>query len=127
MTESEIKEFFRLYNKIDSLASEIFDKFNDADLLSSNIYCPKYERIEFDECGSNLVIRYYDSGYNIYEYNTIEIPFEIIYENKIDEYIENKKKEREEFLKRIKQEDIERQLERERAEYERLKAKFENE
>ena len=37
MTGSEIKEFFRLYHKIDSLASEIFDKFDDADLLASNI------------------------------------------------------------------------------------------
>lgn len=123
MTGSEIKEFFRLYHKIDNLASEIFDKFDDADLLASNIYCPKYERIEFDECGSNLVIRYYDSGYDIYEYDTIEIPFEIIYEDKVDEYIENKKKEKEEFLKRLEQRDIERQLEK--AEYERLKAKFE--
>lgn len=31
------------------------------------------------------------------EYDTIEIPFKIIYEDKIDEYIENKKKEREEY------------------------------
>lgn len=126
MKESKIKEFFKLYNEIDALADSIFDKFHDAGLLSNRIYSPRYERIEFDECDTDLVIRYYDSGYDLYEYCTIEIPFNVIYENKVDEYIRKLKKEKEELLKRKEQQEKERLLEREKAEYKRLKAKFEN-
>lgn len=76
MKRSEIKEFFYLYDKIDKLAEEIFNKSEKANLLSAYISVPRYERIEFNNCDSNLVIRYY--GYDLYEYRTIEIPFNII-------------------------------------------------
>lgn len=122
MKESEIREFFRLYFKIDSLADKIFDEFEKAKLLSSSIYSPRYKGIEFDECDANLVIRYEDSV--DYSTDTIIIPFQVIYDNKVFEYIEKLKKEKEEILKRIEQKRLEKQLEHEKAEYERLKAKF---
>ena len=126
MTGSEIKEFFKLYAKMDNLAEEIFSKFKEADLLSLYIVDPIYKEMFIDLINENLVITY--CNYDETEYDdTLTIPSKVIYDNKIDEYIGNIRKEREEFLKRIKQEDIERQLEEERAEYERLKAKFENE
>lgn len=127
MRRSEIKEFFYLYDKIDKLAEEIFNKFEKANLLSAYISVPHYERIEFNDCDSNLVIRYYDYGYDIYEYRTIEIPFDIIYNNKVDEYIENLKNERQAKLDAQKQMLEKERMKKEKAEYERLKAKFENE
>lgn len=126
MKRSEIKEFFYLYDKIDKLAEEIFNKFEEANLLSAYISVPHYERIEFNNCDSNLVIRYYDYGYDIYEYRTIEIPFDVIYNNKVDEYIENLKNERQAKLDAQKQMLEKERLEKEKAEYERLKAKYEN-
>ena len=126
MTGNEIKEFFKLYAKMDDLAEEIFSKFKEADLLSLYIVDPIYKEMFIDLINENLVITYCDYDETEYD-DTLTIPSKVIYDNKIDEYIGNIRKEREEFLKRIKQEDIERQLEEERAEYERLKAKFENE
>lgn len=126
MKRSEIKEFFYLYDKIDKLAEEIFNKFEKANLLSDYISVPHYERIEFNNCDSNLVIRYYDYGYDLYEYRTIEIPFNIIYNNEVDEYIENLKNERQAKLDAQKQMLEKERIEKEKAEYERLKAKYEN-
>lgn len=126
MKRSEIKEFFYLYDKIDKLAEEIFNKFEKANLLSDCISVPHYERIEFNDCDSKLVIRYYDYGYDLYDYCTIEIPFNVIYDNKVDEYIENLKNERQAKLDAQKQKLEKERLEKEKAEYERLKAKFEN-
>lgn len=99
MKESEIREFFRLYFKINSLADKIFDEFEKVKLLSSNICSPRYKGIEFDECDANLVIRYEDSKDDWYD--TIKIPFSVIYDNKVLEYIEKLKKEKEEILKCI--------------------------
>lgn len=125
MKRSEIKEFFYLYDKIDKLAEEIFNKFEKANLLSDDIYKPQYKRIEFNECGVNLVIRYEESS--DYCFDTLEIPFDIIYNNKIEEYIENVKREKIEKAEAKIKAMEEYILAKEKAEYERLKAKFENE
>ena len=124
MEEGEIKEFFRLYFKIDKLANKIFDEFERAKLLSASIGSPIYKRVEFDECDDNLVILYEDYYDDCY-YDIIKIPFSVIYDNKVFEYIEKLKKEKEEILKCREQEYIKRQLEKEKEEYKRLKAKFE--
>ena len=124
MKESEVKEFFRLYHKLDNILDKIFSKLDDAGLLSDAMYRPRYEGIYFDECDDkSLVIKYSDSIDNSTDIE--EIPLEVIYEEKIDEYVENRKKEHEEYLKRLEQLQKERQLAKEKAEYERLKAKFE--
>lgn len=96
MKESEIKEFFRLYFKIDKLADKIFDEFEKAKLLSPSIYSPRYKGIEFDECDANLVIRYEDSHDDWFD--TIKIPFSVIYDNKVLEYVEKLKEETFRFM-----------------------------
>lgn len=123
MKESEIKEFFRLYFKIDKLADKIFDEFEKAKLLSPSIYSPRYKRIEFDECDANLVIRYEDSHDDWFD--TIKIPFSVIYDNKVLEYIEKLKEEKIERIKSQMKAKEDAELAKEKAEYERLKAKFE--
>lgn len=123
MKENEIKEFFRLYFKIDKLADKIFDEFEKAKLLSPSIYSPRYKGIEFDECDSNLVIRYEDSHDDWYD--TIKIPFSVIYDNKVLEYIEKLKEEKIERIKAQMKAKEDAELAKEKAEYERLKAKFE--
>lgn len=125
MTENEIKEFFRLYFKIDELADKIFDEFEKANLLSPCIHSPRYKGIEFDECDTNLVIRYENSYDNWF--NTIEIPFSVIYNNKVLEYIGKLKEEKIERIKSQMKAKEDAELAKEKAEYERLKAKFENE
>lgn len=123
MKESEIREFFRLYFRIDKLAYKIFDEYKKAGLLSSNMYSPRYKRIEFDECDSNLVILYDDSHDDCHD--TIKIPFSVIYDNKVLEYIEKLKEEKIERIKSQMKAKEDAELAKEKAEYERLKAKFE--
>lgn len=124
MKENEVKEFFRLYFKFDRFAYKIFDEFKKAKLLSPSIYSPRYKEIEFDECDTNLVIRYEDS-YDDW-YSTIKIPFNVIYDNKISEYIEKLKEEKIENIKAEMKAKEEAELAKEKAEYERLKVKFES-
>lgn len=123
MKESEIKEFFRLYHEIDNLANKIFDEYKKAKLLSIEIYQPRYREIKFDKCDSNLVVKYEDSIDD--STDIIVIPFQVIYDDKLSEYIEKLKEEKIERIKAQTKAEEKAKLAKEKAEYERLKAKFE--
>lgn len=126
MTSSEVKDFFKSYKELDKIARKILDKFSKAGLLSPTICKPTYEGIVFSESNDViLVIKYYDDGYDVYDYDTISILFDSILNDKVDEYIEERKRELEEWKKAQREKHDEYILNLEKAEYERLKAKFE--
>lgn len=126
MKESEVKEFFRLYKELDNIGKEVFEQFHEANLLSSDICCPAYEGIDFNNSNNSILfIRYFDKGYDIYDADTISIPFDFIINNKVCEYIEEKRRKLEEWEEAQKKVHDEYLLNLEKSEYERLKAKFE--
>lgn len=94
MNKEEINYFFKIYKNLEKNAKNILEKFSKEGLTREDIYEPRFEKIDFDESNEKtLVIKYYDGGYDCYDYDYIKIPFDIIINNNVDEYIENLKNE----------------------------------
>lgn len=126
MNKEEINDFFRFYKNLEKIAKNILEKFSKENLTREDIYDPRFEKIDFDESDEKtLVIKYYDGGYDCYDSDYIKIPFDIIINNNVDEYIENLKNERYQRKLKYQKEQAERLYKNELAEYERLKNKFE--
>lgn len=132
MDKIDYKTLFKLVEKYDEEALRIFNKLGKAS-QEAKISVLKFgshsdfERIEWEDSDENNVcIRYYDYVYDLYDSSTLVIPANILFDDeKIDNWIQGlitgalKKAEESKRKVELKNE------ERERLEYERLKAKFE--
>lgn len=126
MNKEEINYFFKFYKNLEKIAKNILENFSKENLTREDIYDPRFEKIDFDESDEKtLVIKYYDGGYDCYDWDYIKIPFDVIINDNIDEYIENLKNEKYQRTLEYQKEQAERLYKNELAEYERLKNKFE--
>ena len=125
-----------LIKNVDNYSDEvcrIFKKLHREDLKSkTNIIqygsSASFERVEWEESDENNIrIRYYDYYYDLYDSDSLVIPASILFnDEKIDEWIQGLITD---ALKKIEESKRKAELknrEKERLEYERLKAKFEN-
>ena len=131
MEKIDYKTLIKLIEKYDEEASRVFDKLQKADqeaktgVLHYGHY-GAFERIEWDYSDENSIsVRYYDHGYDLYESATLNIPADILFDDKkIDKWIKS------EIDKALEEKEQDRkaaekyQEEKERQEYERLKEKF---
>ena len=127
----DYKTLIKLVEKYDIEASRVFCKLKKADqeaktdILHYGSYSA-FERINWDFSDENsIVVSYYDYGYDLYESTSLNIPADILFDDKkIDKWIKSiidaklKAKEEAELAKQKAKE------EKERQEYERLKEKF---
>lgn len=131
MDKIDYKTLIKLIEKYDEEASRVFNKLQRADLeaKTSILHFENYsafERINWDYSDENTIaVRYYDHGYDLYESATLNIPADILFDDKkIDKWIKStidinlKAKGEAELAKQKAKE------EKERQEYERLKEKF---
>lgn len=133
MDKIDYRVLIETVNKYREETSRIFDKLQTEDLKSkTNIIqygsSACFERVEWDESDEDdICIRYYDYKYDLYDSSCVYIPANILFnDEKIDKWIQGlitaALKKIEESKRKTELEDEE----RERLEYERLKAKFEN-
>ena len=131
MDKIDYKTLIKLIEKYDEEASRVFKKLKKADLeaKTSILHFENYsafERINWDYSDENsIAVKYYDHGYDLYESATLNIPADILFDDKkIDKWIKStidinlKAKGEAELAKQKAKE------EKERQEYERLKEKF---
>lgn len=126
MTKQEIVSFFNTYRDLQDISKKILNKYIKARLTRSDIYRPKFKMIDFEESDPKVLsIIYYDNAYDCYDADSIKIPFEVILNDAVDDYIQNKVSEKqkleEERDKRLKEQLLKQELK----EYERLKKIFE--
>ena len=125
-----------LIKNIDNYSDEvyrIFKKLHKEDLKSkTNIIqygsYASFERVDWEESDeNNICIRYYDYYYDLYDSDSLVIPASILFnDEKIDKWIQGLITD---ALKKIEESKRKAELknyEKEKLEYERLKAKFEN-
>lgn len=127
----DFKTLMKFIEKYNEEASRVFYKFKKADQEAETniLYYGRYssfEKLELNYFDDNsLSIVYYDYGYDIYETECLSIPYDILFDDeKIDKWIKSevdKALEKKEQLRKAKEKN---QEEKERQEYERLKAKF---
>ena len=120
-------------SKLSDEACRIFEKLHRKDLkLKTHIIqfdsYAHFERVEWEDSDeNNICIRYYNYNYDSYDSNTLVIPVRILFnDEKTDNWIQGLITDK---LKKIEESKQRAELEnekRERLEYERLKAKFEN-
>ena len=120
-------------NKYSDETCRIFDKLHSEDLKSkTNIIqygsYARFERVEWEYSDeNNICITYYNYNYDLYDSSAVVIPASILFnEEKIDKWIQDLITD---ALKKIEESKRKAELkneEKERLEYERLKAKFEN-
>lgn len=125
-----------LIKTIDKYSDEIyrvFEKLHIEDMKAktgiikygSSAY---FERIEWEDSDEyDIYVRYYDCDFDLYDSSTLKIPASILFnDEKIDKWIQGlitdtlKKNEESKWEEELEHE------EKEKLEYERLKAKFEN-
>lgn len=131
MEKIDYKTLIKLIEKYDEEASRVFDKLQKADqeaktgVLHYGHY-GAFERIEWDYSDENSIsVRYYDHGYDLYESATLNIPADILFDDKkIDKWIKSEVDKALEKRERQRKATEKYQEERERQEYERLKEKF---
>ena len=131
MEKIDYKTLIKLVEKYDEEASRIFNKLQRADLEAKTgilHYGPygTFERIEWDYSDENSIsVRYYDYGYDLYESATLNIPADILFDDKkIDKWITSEIDKALEKKERQRKATEKYQEEKERQEYERLKEKF---
>lgn len=135
-TKIDIENYEQLLTILDGYDNEayrIFQKLKEADLKDKTkiLQYGKYasiERIEWDYSNKkDICIRYYDAGYDLYDSDTLWVPVHIFGNNfLIEKWISSKIAEAKELLKQTEEKQQKDKEAREKAEYERLKAKFEN-
>ena len=127
----DYKTLISAVDKYNDEADRIFNKLHRADLEAKTdiIEYGKYanmERVEWDYSDENeIVIRYYDHGYDLYCSCTMRIPVDIFFnEDKIDAWIESLISAELERQEKDKEARRKIQEEKERKEYERLMEKY---
>lgn len=131
MEKIDYKTLIKLVEKYDEEASRVFNKLQKADqeaktgILHYGHY-GAFERIEWDYSDENTIaVRYYDHGYDLYESATLNIPADILFDDKkIDKWITSEIDKALEKKERQRKATEKYQEEKERQEYERLKEKF---
>lgn len=131
MENIDYKTLIKLVEKYDEEASRVFRKLQKADqeaktdILHYGHY-GAFERIEWDYSDENAIaVRYYDHGYDLYESATLNIPADILFDDKkIDKWITSEIDKALEKKERQRKATEKYQEEKERQEYERLKEKF---
>lgn len=133
MYKTDYRLLKEIVNKYSDEAYRIFEKLKKEDLKSkTNIIkfgsYSSFEGVEWEDSDEdNICILYYDYGYGCYDSSTLVIPVSILFDDKkIDKWIQDLITD---ALKKIEESKQKKELEdreRERLEYERLKAKFEN-
>ena len=131
MEKIDYKTLIKLVEKYDEEASRVFNKLQRADqeaktgILHYGHY-GAFERIEWDYSDENTIaVRYYDHGYDLYESATLNIPADILFDDKkIDKWIKSEIDKALEKKERQRKATEKYQEEKERQEYERLKEKF---
>lgn len=125
VTKEEYKSYILIREKLKKLAYDIikYTKANYPKLLEFE------EHSVLDDIivkGNEFIIKYYDIGYDLYEYNNIAIPFERIIKNTWEKYLLEKENERiGKYVKQLNKE-IEEQKERELKLLKELKEKYES-
>lgn len=124
ITKEECQSYILIREKLEDLAYDIikYTKANYPKLLEFE------ERSGLDDIiveDNEFIIKYYDVGYDLYEYNNIGIPIEYIVKDTWKKYLLEKENER--IGKYVKQlnKDIEEQRERELKLLKELKEKYE--
>lgn len=131
MEKIDYKTLIKLVEKYDEEASRVFNKLQRADqeaktgILHYGHY-GAFERIEWDYSDENsIAVRYYDHGYDLYDSATLNIPADILFDDKkIDKWITSEIDKALEKKERQRKATEKYQEEKERQEYERLKEKF---
>lgn len=131
MENIDYKTLIKLVEKYDEEASRVFNKLQRADqeaktgILHYGHY-GAFERIEWDYSDENTIaVRYYDHGYDLYDSATLNIPADILFDDKkIDKWITSEIDKALEKKERQRKATEKYQEEKERQEYERLKEKF---
>lgn len=124
VTKEEYQTYISIREKLEDLAHDIikYTKANYPKLLEFE------ERSGLDNIivkDNEFIIKYYDIGYDLYEYNNIAIPFERIIKNTWEKYLLEKENERiGKYVKQLNKE-IEEQKERELKLLKELKEKYE--
>lgn len=131
MEKIDYKTLIKFVEKYDEEASRVFNKLQKADHEAKTgiLYYGHYgafERIEWDYSDENsIVVRYYDHGYDLYESASLNIPADILFDDKkIDKWIKLEVDKALEKKERQRKATEKYQEEKERQEYERLKEKF---
>lgn len=113
MTQQDIETLYILYDEFEDLVIHAFDMMDKAGVL--DFRSNQLEKIETFGNPKFVHVVYSDYGYDLYDESCITIPTSILgNDEKIKEFIENRREEQEKE-----------KIERERKEYERLKSKFE--
>lgn len=124
VTKEEYKSYVLIREKLEDLAYDIikYTKANYPKLLEFEEHSGLDDIIVKD---NEFIIKYYDIGYDLYEYNNIAIPFERIIKNTWEKYLLEKENERiGKYVKQLNKE-IEEQKERELKLLKELKEKYE--
>lgn len=124
VTKEEYKSYISIREKLEDLAYDIikYTKANYPKLLEFEEHSGLDDIIVKD---NEFIIKYYDIGYDLYEYNNIAIPFERIIKNTWEKYLLEKENERiSKYVKQLNKE-IEEQKERELKLLKELKEKYE--
>lgn len=124
VTKEEYKSYILIREKLKKLAYDIikYTKANYPKLLEFEEHSVLDDIIVKD---NEFIIKYYDIGYDLYEYNNIAIPFERIIKNTWEKYLLEKENERiGKYVKQLNKE-IEEQKERELKLLKELKEKYE--
>lgn len=123
VTKEEYKSYILIREKLEDLAYDVikYTKANYPKLLEFEEHSGLDDIIVND---NEFIIKYYDIGYDLYEYNNITIPFERIINNTWKEYLIEKEDERiGKYVKQLNKE-IEEQKERELKLLKELKEKY---
>ena len=90
VTKEEYKSYVLIREKLEDLAYDIikYTKANYPKLLEFEEHSGLDDIIVKD---NEFIIKYYDIGYDLYEYNNIAIPFERIIKNTWEKYLLEKK------------------------------------
>ena len=123
MDEKFVREAIKYYDAVDIRAREV--------LIKLGLEIGWVDKIEFDEEEINYTLAWNCCNETNYDYETLPLKY-LWMDDKdvVEDYVEMKRKEREEQLRmeKVREEAKQAAMEREeRATYERLKAKFENE
>lgn len=124
VTKEEYQSYISIREKLEDLAYDIikYTKANYPKLLEFEEHSGLDDIIVKD---NEFIIKYYDIGYDLYEYNNIAIPFERIIKNTWEKYLLEKENERiGKYVKQLNKE-IEEQKERELKLLKELKEKYE--
>lgn len=125
MKREDIKKLYKLYRQFESEVEYVFDKLDSNDLL--DFYNNRIENIDIDEGIENTIcVTYYDYGYDLYDCSSVEFPTDILGDsNKVSEYIEKLKEEKESRKKLEMERKQKLELENRRKLYNELKQEFE--